>query len=236
MNESTIDSQEVLKFKQHSKKWWDENGPLKTLHDINPARLQFIEKHLSLKGKSVLDVGCGGGILTEAIAKEGALCFGIDVEEEAINTAEKHAKEHSLNITYESIAIENFNKEDYFDIICCMELLEHVKDPQEIIRQCHRKLKPGGWLFLSTLNRTFKSYATAILAAEYILKILPKQTHDYNKFITPGELARALRRCGFEIEDIKGLNYNPFTRKSSLYDDVSVNYLIACRKIESLAE
>lgn len=228
MTESTIDQQEINKFEQHASEWWDKNGPLKTLHDINPTRLAFIESIENLEGKKVLDVGCGGGVLTEAMARSGAICTGIDAEEQTITTASKHAKQEGLTIDYQAIAIENM-QEGGFDIVTCMEMLEHVQNPQTVIHHCARLLKPGGVLFLSTINRTLKAYATAIVAAEYILKLLPRQTHDYDKFITPSELASIIRHEQFNLLSLKGMTYNPLTRSAQLSEDVSVNYLMASR-------
>ena len=228
MNESTIDSQEINKFEQHAKRWWDRKGPLKTLHDINPVRLNFILEQGSLQDKKVLDVGCGGGILTEALARKGAFCKGIDAEEQAIETAKRHAESQGLAITYKAIAIEELD-EGEFDVITCMEMLEHVQNPHLVISHCARLLKPGGVLFLSTINRTLKAYLSAIVAAEYVLRLLPKQTHDYDKFIKPSELLTSLRSLEFELIDMKGMHYNPLNGEASLGSDVSVNYLLACR-------
>lgn len=230
MNQSTINPQETAKFAAQSTRWWDPEGPLKTLHDINPVRLEFIENITSLNHKKVLDLGCGGGILTEAMALKGANCTGIDAEQDLIDIAREHAKERNIDIDYQATAIEDFES-DGFEIISCMEMLEHVDEPGVIIQHCERLLKPGGYLFLSTLNRSPKAYAQAILAAEYILRLLPRQTHDYNKFIKPAELASMIRHQGFELISLQGMNYNPFSHKACLTDNVSVNYLMACRKL-----
>lgn len=229
INKSTVDTQEIAKFAQHAQQWWDCEGPLKTLHDINPQRLDFIESQVNLSGLSVLDLGCGGGILSEALAKKGAQVIGLDAEETAINAAQMHAKQSGLAIHYQCCPVEDFEHPG-FDLICCMEMLEHVNDPQEIINHCARLLKPGGHLFLSTLNRGLKSYATAIIAAEYILGLLPKQTHDFGKFIKPSELAAMIRKAGLEFSLMKGLSYNPLSRKAWLSDSVDVNYLVSCFK------
>lgn len=228
MNKSSIDRQEINKFEQHAMQWWDKNGPLKTLHDINPLRLAFIQSMQSIAGKKILDVGCGGGVLTEAMARAGALCTGIDAERHAIASAAAHAAKEGLTIDYKASAIEDL-QEGEFDIISCMEMLEHVQNPQLVIQHCARLLKPGGTLFLSTINRTIKAYASAILAAEYVLRLLPRQTHDYDKFISPSELAAIVRQENFQLLSLKGMNYNPFTRNASLTEDVSVNYLMACQ-------
>jgi 2-polyprenyl-6-hydroxyphenyl methylase/3-demethylubiquinone-9 3-methyltransferase len=226
--ESTIDVQEVNKFAQHAKHWWDIQGPLKTLHDINDTRLQFIAQQVNLSGIRVLDVGCGGGILCEAMAKAGAQVTGIDAEGEAIAVAQQHAKENQLSIEYQCSPIEEFESES-FDVVTCMEMLEHVQNPALVIEHCKRLLKPDGFLFLSTISRTIKAYATAIIAAEYILNILPKQTHDYHKFLKPSELIAMARSFDLNLIDMKGMNYNPLSRTASLSPDVSVNYLLALK-------
>ena len=226
---STIDSLEVAKFAQHATQWWNTNGPLKTLHDINPSRLAFIQQYTSLANQTILDVGCGGGILCEGMARIGANVTGLDVEAEAIACAQAHALQSQLSIDYVCQPIESYES-DSFDIITCMEMLEHVQEPQLVIQHCARLLKTGGYLFLSTLNRTPMAYATAILGAEYILKLLPRQTHDFDKFIKPSELAQMIRSEGFEVAGISGLAYNPLNRAAVLQDSVAVNYLLACRK------
>lgn len=224
--ESTIDDQEVHKFSQHAHDWWDTQGPLKTLHDINDTRLAFISQHIDLKGINVLDVGCGGGVLCEAMAKAGASVTGIDAADEAIRVAREHARENQLSIEYHCLPIEEF-KSKKFHIVTCMEMLEHVQNPALVLKHCKRLLKPQGLLFLSTISRTLKAYASAIIAAEYVLNILPKQTHDYHKFIKPSELVAMARSFDLNLIDMKGLNYNPILRTASLSSDVSVNYLIA---------
>jgi 2-polyprenyl-6-hydroxyphenyl methylase/3-demethylubiquinone-9 3-methyltransferase len=225
-SKSTIDSQEVTKFDQHAKYWWDLKGPLKTLHDINSTRLDFITQYLSLKKAKILDVGCGGGILTEGLAECGALVTGIDASNEAIQVAKEHALSKGLTIEYEHLPIEDFDHPG-FDAITCMEMLEHVQNPEVVIEHCKRLLKPEGYLFLSTISRTVKAYTSAILAAEYVLGLLPKQTHEYSKFIKPSELAHMARAVGLNVIDLKGLSYNPITRTAALSNDVSVNYLFA---------
>lgn len=229
MKQSSINPQETAKFAEQAEKWWDPQGPLQTLHEINPVRLEFIENITSLNQKNVLDLGCGGGILTEAMALKGANCTGVDAEHELIRMAAAHAKEKHLKIDYLATAVEDYDSEG-FDIICCMEMLEHVDEPALIIEHCNRLLKPGGYLFLSTLNRTPMAYAQAILAAEYILRLLPRQTHDYNKFIKPAELAAMVRHYGLELILLKGMKYNPLIHKAEITDNVAVNYMMACRK------
>lgn len=226
---TTVDAVEVAKFAQHATQWWDTEGPLKTLHDINPARLAFIQKYIALANLSVLDVGCGGGVLSEGLASNGAKVTGLDVEPDAIATAKAHAKQNGLQIKYVCKPIEDYEASS-FDFITCMEMLEHVSDPQLVIDNCARLLKPGGYLFLSTINRTPKAYASVIVAAEYILRLLPRQTHDFDKFIKTSELAAMVRTCGLEMVGMSGIAYNPFSRVAALQDSISVNYLMACQK------
>lgn len=231
MNQSsTVDSAELAKFAQHASAWWDPNGPLKTLHDINPVRLKFIADHCNLQDLRVLDVGCGGGILAESLAQAGALVTGLDAEEGAILAAQMHAANLNITLDYVCDSIEKFNA-PLFDCITCMELLEHVADFSQIIEHTARLVKKGGYLFLSTLNRTVTAYATAIIAAEYVFSLLPRQTHDFDKFIRPSELARTLREHGFELVDIRGMDYNPFTRLASLCESTRVNYLLVAERI-----
>lgn len=227
-HDSTIDEQELHKFAQHATHWWDKDGPLKTLHDINPVRLDFIMNHANLKGARILDVGCGGGILCEAMAQSGADVSGIDAEADVIKIASEHAREKGLPIQYQATPIEDYVAER-FDIITCMEMLEHVHKPDQVIHHCKRLLKPDGILFLSTISRTLKAYAGAIVVAEYLLNLLPKQTHDYDKFIKPSELASMARSYGFTLVDLKGLNFNPISHMATLSNDVSINYLMALR-------
>lgn len=226
---TTVDAIEVAKFAQHAMQWWDTEGPLKTLHDINPARLAFIQKYVALTNLSVLDVGCGGGVLSEGLARNGANVTGLDVEPDAIATAKEHAEKNGLQIKYVSKPIEDYDASS-FDIITCMEMLEHVSDPQLVIEHCARLLKPGGYVFLSTINRTAKAYASVIVAAEYILRLLPRQTHDFDKFIKTSELATMVRASGLEMVGMAGIAYNPFTRIASLQNSINVNYLMACQK------
>lgn len=228
-NETTIDKQEVAKFAQLASEWWNPEGALKTLHDINPTRIEFMRSYVDLKSLSVLDVGCGGGILSEGMARSGADVTAIDVEPDAIAAAGLHAAEEGMKVNYLCTPIESLATAP-FDVITCMEMLEHVNDPTLVITHCARLLKPGGYLFLSTINRTLAAYAGAIIAAEYILQLLPRQTHDYEKFIKPSELAASVRAAGLDVAGIKGMSYNPLTRAVSLQDSVQINYLMACRK------
>lgn len=231
MNKTTIDETEVAKFAQHANQWWDIEGPLKTLHDINPVRLQFVENFIPLTEQNILDVGCGGGIFAEGMAVKGAMVIGLDVESHAIEAAKAHAKQKKLAIKYTCEPIETF-KAKLFDIVTCMEMLEHVPEPELVIKHCARLLKPGGYLFLSTINRTIQAYASVVVAAEYLFGLLPRQTHDYDKFIKPSELAAMVRAAGLETIGMSGMAYNPFTRAASLDDSIKVNYLLACRKSE----
>lgn len=228
---TTIDLLEVAKFSQHANRWWDKNGPFKTLHDINPVRLEYVKKHVNLLGRSVLDIGCGGGLLTEAMAKEGAQVVGLDADAEVINMAQQHAFQYRDVIQYICQPVEEHLPLDIgiYDVITCMEMLEHVKHPLLVIQHARRLLKPGGILFLSTINRTLQAYAGAIIGAEYLLKLLPRQTHDYDKFIKPHELGQFIREVGLEVQSISGISYNPFSRKAALSDSVGINYLMACQ-------
>ncbi|KTC93051.1 MULTISPECIES: bifunctional 2-polyprenyl-6-hydroxyphenol methylase/3-demethylubiquinol 3-O-methyltransferase UbiG [Legionella] len=230
MNKSTVDPQEIAKFAQHASDWWDKEGPLKTLHDINPARLDFIQNHLELAQQTVLDVGCGGGILCEGMALKKAQVTGLDVEIDALEAAKAHAALSTLTINYVCSPVEDYEERSAFDVVTCMEMLEHVNNPQLVINHCARLLKPGGYLFLSTINRTLKAYATAIVAAEYVLGILPRQTHDFAKFIKPSELAAMIREAGLEFREIAGMAYNPLSRSARLQESVDVNYLLSCFK------
>lgn len=229
--QSTINEYEIAKFAKLSQHWWDTEGDLRTLHDINSARLNFIKQHSILQGMLVLDVGCGGGILSEAMAREGAIVTGIDAEESAIKVAHEHAGLSQLPIDYLCTPIEEYES-GLFDLVTCMEMLEHVDEPQWIVKHCVRLLKPGGFLFLSTLNRSLMAYLTAVVAAEYILQLLPKQTHDYHKFIKPAELAEIARAEHLEVIGLNGMLYNPLNRTVSLQESVNVNYLMCCRKAE----
>lgn len=224
-----VDQQELAKFGSLAARWWDPESEFKPLHDINPLRLNYIDQHVDgLAGKTVLDVGCGGGILSESMAQRQAIVTGIDMSEAPLNVAKLHLYESGLNIDYQQTTAEQMAIQHpaHFDVVTCMEMLEHVPDPASIVTACHQLVKPQGQVFFSTINRNPKSYLFAIIGAEYILRLLPKGTHDYAKFIRPAELAQWTRTAGGEIKNITGMSYNPFTKHYSLNRDVSVNYLI----------
>lgn len=232
-----IDTAELAKFSERANIWWDAAGEFKTLHDINPLRLNFIlEKAGPIAGKKILDIGCGGGILSESLARQGADVIGIDASPEVIAIAQTHAQQVNLPIKYEAITAEAYVEKSLgkFDIVTCLELLEHVPDPASVIQACARLVKPGGDLFLSTINRNPKAYLFAILGAEYLLKMLPQGTHDYSKFLRPSEIATFARMNDIKIQEFKGLNYNPITKKYRLSSDISVNYLVYCKKNDIL--
>lgn len=222
---ANIDQKEVDKFSDLAQDWWNPNGSSAPLHQINPCRLAFVQQHAELSNKLILDVGCGAGILTESLAKHGAVATGIDASPDVISVAQQHAKDANLTIEYTNTIIENFSHTQLFDVITCMELLEHIPEPSKLILDCANLLKPGGKLFISTINRTLKAYSLAIVGAEYLLKILPKQTHDYQKFIRPHELAEMCRAAKLNINTFTGINYNPLTKSANLSDDITINYL-----------
>lgn len=229
-----IDPQEVQKFDDLSYDWWDEHGSFKTLHDINPLRLSFIEKYCKLTNKKIVDVGCGGGILTEALAKAAKTnVVGIDMAEQAISAAKVHAKESELDIDYLVSPIEDYADQHpgEFDVITCMELLEHVPNPASLIKACRKLAKPNAAIYFSTINRNWQSYTKAILAAEYCLKLLPKGTHDYQRFIKPSELAQLCREAGLKLQEINGIRYNPFNRNFTLHANCQVNYMVYCKVV-----
>ena len=229
-----VDQSEVQKFSDLAHRWWDPDAEFRPLHEINPLRLEWINARAALTGKKVLDIGCGGGILAESMAKKGAIVTGIDLSEKALKVADLHGLESGVQVHYEKIAAEDLavREAGQFDIVTCMEMLEHVPDPASIVRACSTLVKPGGTVFFSTLNRNPKSYLFAILGAEYLLRMLPKGTHDYAKFITPAELSQFARNAGLTVDSLKGMSYNPITRIYSLNQDISVNYLIACTRAE----
>jgi len=226
------DQNELDKFSALAHRWWDPTSEFKPLHAINPLRLDWIQKHIPIAGKKVLDVGCGGGILTEAMARAGATAKGVDLSEKALKVADLHGLESGVKVEYEYISAEDLALKEpgQYDVVTCMEMLEHVPEPLSIIKACAQLVKPGGRVFFSTLNRNPKSYLFAIIGAEYVLKLLPKGTHDYKKFIKPSELSAYVREAGFEMNEIIGLSYNPITQVYSLGRDTDVNYLVACTK------
>jgi 2-polyprenyl-6-hydroxyphenyl methylase/3-demethylubiquinone-9 3-methyltransferase len=227
-----VDHSEVNKFEELASRWWDPHSEFKPLHEINPLRLGYIEKFISLKGKTILDVGCGGGILSESMAACGAKVTGIDMGEAPLQVARLHLLESGLEVNYERIPVERLAQEcpASYDLITCMEMLEHVPDPASVVQACAKLVKPGGHLFFSTINRNPKSYLFAILGAEYLLRLLPKGTHDYAKFIRPSELSGWLRTANLENLEITGLSYNPLTQHYRLSNDVDVNYMVASVK------
>jgi 2-polyprenyl-6-hydroxyphenyl methylase/3-demethylubiquinone-9 3-methyltransferase len=227
-----VDQSEIDKFSALAHRWWDPESEFKPLHAINPLRLSWIKSFVDLKGKKVLDVGCGGGILAESMAQLGADTCGIDLSQKALKVAELHALEVGATLTYRSIAVEALAEEqpEQYDVVTCMEMLEHVPDPASVVRACANLCKPGGSLFFSTLNRSPKSYLFAIIGAEYLLRLLPKGTHEYAKFIKPSELIGFTRQAGLEMVGMKGLSYNPLSQIYRLSDDVDVNYMIAVQK------
>ena len=226
------DPLEIQKFSDGAHHWWDVNSEFRPLHEINPLRLEWIHARAALNGKKVIDVGCGGGILAESMAKKGAQVTGIDLSQKALNVADLHSLDSELTIRYLHVSAEEMADREpgEFDVVTCMEMLEHVPDPGSIIRACAKLVKPGGLVFFSTLNRNPKSYLHAVLAAEYVLQMLPKGTHDYKKFITPAELAADIRRADLELLSLRGLSYNPISAMYSLNSDTSVNYLAACQR------
>ena len=226
------DPQELQKFSALAHRWWDPTSEFRPLHEINPLRLEWINARVPLAGKTVLDVGCGGGILAESIAKKGAKVTGIDLSEKALKVADLHSLESGVAVRYELIAAEELASREagHYDVVTCMEMLEHVPDPAAIVQACATLVKPGGHVFFSTLNRNPKSYLFAIIGAEYILRLLPRGTHDYMKFITPAELSQYIRLAGLEVDELKGMTYNPLTKIYSLNQNTDVNYLVASVK------
>lgn len=225
-----ISSAEVAKFEALAHRWWDSEGEFKPLHDINPLRLNYtIDKAGGLAGKHVLDVGCGGGILSESMAAAGATVTGIDAGEAPLTVARLHALESGVDVSYERITVEALAEregQNQFDVVTCLEMLEHVPDPSSVLNACAALVKPGGTVILSTINRHPKAYVFAIVGAEYVLGLLPKGTHDYDKLIKPSELAAYVRAAGLTVSEIRGMDYSPFTRQARLTDDTKVNYLM----------
>jgi 2-polyprenyl-6-hydroxyphenyl methylase/3-demethylubiquinone-9 3-methyltransferase len=227
------DPQELAKFSELAHRWWDTESEFRPLHQINPLRLDWIDSHARLQGKRVVDIGCGGGILSDSMARRGANVLGIDLASKSLKVAELHALEAGTqDVEYREVAAETLAVEQpgAFGIVTCMEMLEHVPQPASIVNACAALVAPGGWVFFSTINRNAKAFAFAIVGAEHVLKLLPKGTHEYAKFIRPSELARWCRDAGLELVDTRGMEYNPLTQVYRLSGDTSVNYLIACRK------
>ena len=225
---SNVDRAEIAKFEALAHRWWDRESEFKPLHEINPLRVNWIDERINLNGKKVLDVGCGGGILSESMARRGASVTGIDMGEAPLGVARLHQLESGLEIDYRQITAEALAEEmpGAFDVVTCLEMLEHVPDPASVIAACYRMVKPGGMVFFSTINRNAKAYLLAIIGAEYVLKMLPRGTHDFKKFIRPSELGAWCRATGLEVKDIVGLTYNPLSKHYSLGSDVDVNYMI----------
>lgn len=226
------DPAELQKFASLAHRWWDPHSEFKPLHDINPLRLDYIDRIADLRGKRVLDVGCGGGILSESMAGRGAEVLGIDLGEKALKVAQLHKLESGASVDYRLVAVETLAQEQpqSFDVVTCMEMLEHVPDPSAVVRACARLVKPGGRVFFSTLNRNAKSYLFAVIGAEYVLNMLPKGTHEYGKFIKPSELSSWCREAGLDVSGLAGMSYNPLSKRYALGTDVSVNYLLHALK------
>ncbi|RHW77100.1 bifunctional 2-polyprenyl-6-hydroxyphenol methylase/3-demethylubiquinol 3-O-methyltransferase UbiG [Colwellia sp. RSH04] len=243
MNQTeNVNPKEIEKFESVAHQWWDLNGDFKPLHQINPLRVQFINQHIAehqeykqngIFDKQVIDVGCGGGILSESLAKLGAKVTGIDMGTEPLNVAKLHALESQLTINYEKTTVEDKANDNagYFDIVTCMEMLEHVPDPSSVVASCSKLVKPGGLVFFSTLNKSIKSYLLAILAAEKVLKLVPEGTHDHDKFIRPSQLISWAEHSGLKCIDTSGIHYNPITENHTLTSSLDVNYIICCRKV-----
>ena len=228
-----VDQQEIQKFEDLASRWWDRNSEFKPLHDINPLRANWIDSHCPVAGRQLLDIGCGGGILSEAMAQRGAQVTGIDMGEAPLAVAKLHQLESGLEIDYTKATAEDFADQnpEKFDIVTCLEMLEHVPQPSSVVRACADLLKPGGWAFFSTINRNPKSYLFAVIGVEYVLRMLPKGTHEYGKFIRPAELGKWIREAGLELDQMTGLTYNPITKTYRLTEtDVDVNYMICARK------
>jgi 2-polyprenyl-6-hydroxyphenyl methylase/3-demethylubiquinone-9 3-methyltransferase len=228
-----VDPQELAKFSELAHRWWDEGSEFRPLHEMNPLRLEWIDSLAGLSGKAVLDIGCGGGILAEAMARRAAYVTGIDLASKPLGVARLHALETGVeNIEYREVSAESLATERPadFDVVTCMEMLEHVPEPASVVQACATLVRPAGWVFFSTLNRNPKSFLLGIVGAEYVLQLLPRGTHEYARFIKPSELARWCRAAGLDLQASRGMEYNPLTRRFRLTDDTSVNYVFACRK------
>jgi 2-polyprenyl-6-hydroxyphenyl methylase/3-demethylubiquinone-9 3-methyltransferase len=229
---ANVSAEEIAHFDKLASRWWDPDGESRPLHDLNPVRAAYVARHVDLRGARVADVGCGGGLLSEALARAGAKVTGIDLSHKVIDIAKLHLYESNLSVDYrvQSSADMAAAEPEAYDAVCCMELIEHVPDPTALVADLTAMLKPGGWLFMSTLNRTPASFGAAILGAEYIMRMLPKGTHHYAQFLKPSELGRLLRHAGLELEEVTGLGYNPISRKAWLSRFTAVNYLLSARK------
>jgi 2-polyprenyl-6-hydroxyphenyl methylase/3-demethylubiquinone-9 3-methyltransferase len=229
---TNVDTAELQKFGDLAHRWWDATGEMRPLHELNPLRLDWIDGLAALAGKTVVDVGCGGGILAESMARRGATVLGIDLSVKPLRVAELHALESGVRVDYREVSAEALAAEQPagFDVVTCMEMLEHVPDPAQTMAACATLVCPGGWVFVSTLNRNVKSFLLAIVGAEYVLNMLPRGTHEYEKFIKPSELAGYARAAGLEIAELTGLTYNPLNRRFTLGQDAGVNYMMALRK------
>ena len=226
------DPLELQKFSELAHRWWDPTSEFRPLHEINPLRLEWINARVPLAGKTVVDIGCGGGILAESMAMKGAKVTGIDLSEKALKVADLHSLESGVQVRYEMVSAEQLAAREpaSYDVVTCMEMLEHVPDPASVVQACATLVKPGGHVFFSTINRNPKAYLFAVIGAEYLLRMLPKGTHDYAKFITPAELAQSIRNAGLTLNTLKGMGYNPLTKMYSLNQDTDVNYLVACTR------
>lgn len=232
IDHANVDPAELAKFGALAARWWDPKSEFKPLHDINPLRLNYIDRHVGLAGKRVIDIGCGGGILAESMAVIGAVVTGIDLSEKPLQVAKLHLLETGRTVDYRLVAAEDIAQEQpgQFDCVTCMEMLEHVPDPASTVNAAATLAKPGAWIFFSTINRNPKSFLFAIIGAEYVLNMLPKGTHEYRRFITPAELARMAREAGLTVTEFTGMTYNPLTQHYAMGNDISVNYILACRK------
>ncbi len=227
-----VDAAELSRFGSLASTWWDPNGPARALHDMNPVRCEYVARQAELSGARVLDVGCGAGLLAEALALRGARVTAIDLSPEVLTVARLHALESGVAPDYREMSAEALAdaEPEAFDVVTCMEMLEHVPDPESVLRACARLLKPGGVLVASTINRTLRAFALAIVAAEFVVGLLPRGTHRYDQFIKPSELAAALRRAGFKLREVRGLGYDPLLRRARLSDDTAVNYLLSAER------
>jgi len=232
VTDANVDPAELRKFGELAHRWWDPHGAFRPLHELNPVRMAWIEEHVTLDGRRVVDIGCGGGILSESMSARGAQVLGIDLAGKALQVARLHALETGARVEYRAIAAEALAQEmpGQFDLVTCMEMLEHVPDPASTIAACAALVRPGGHVLFSTINRNAKSFVFAILGAEYVLRLLPRGTHEYARFIRPSELARAARDAGLEVLGVRGMQYQPFTRRCSLSGNTSVNYLLASQR------